>query len=68
MEMMSYGIRYKPLKDADDYAADVSVPKEALEAYWTKRAKSEELRKLFKQQDETMLAAFKQQMDALIQL
>ena len=65
MDKLSYGIQFKPLKEADNEMDNISIPKEYLEAYWTKRAKSDELIKLFKQQDDTMLKAFQQQIESL---
>lgn len=61
----SYGIQEAPMTREFTDMDDMPIPKEALEAYWTKRSKSEELRKLFQQQDETMLKAFQQQVEAL---
>lgn len=61
----SYGIQEAPMTREFTEMDGVQIPKETLEAFWEKRAKNDELRKLFKQQDETMLAVFKQQMEAL---
>lgn len=65
MTRYSYGIWEAPMTREFTDMDDIQIPKEVLERYWEKRARNDELRKLFKQQDETMLAVFKQQMDTL---